>query len=743
MGVLAVGVGKIQEALPFFRAALEANPNESQFWLSYIDALIRLDLVVDAKAMLDQAKKKGANGVAFDQLEQQLARQRSKINSINAIESVGSNSSNPNILDTVNLDGALRLAKQRSKDGQIAESKNIYDNILQKFPKNKKALIALKSLAESSSLVPQDPPSAKLHPIINLYSQGQLQQTLCQASEMLKQFPNSSALYNIAGAANAGLMQVGPALDSYKKAIKINPDFAEAYNNISIVLRGVVFTKPSYALQGIITKLLNSNNQTTPRELSSAAISLLRCEPAIKEILNKHSIDEVKRSLEGLVVNLSEIPLLLRLMSVCPLGDLELEDVFNDLRSALLLSVSETSHSPKILPFQSALALQCFTNEYVYNQSDEETEALVALEAVLEEVFLKGGQPSPQSVLCLASYKALYKYKWCDLLTGTTGIEEVFARQVLEPMQESDLKSDMPSLQEITNKVSSKVRDMYEENPYPRWIHAGLSLDSAPISEIIRETKLKLFDRAINEVEFPDILVAGCGTGQHSISTASRFKNAKVLAVDLSLSSLAYAKRKTKELRIQNIDYMQADILDLGQLDRKFDIIESSGVLHHMQDPMAGWRVLTACLNSGGLMKIGLYSELARQQIIKIREEIKQSGIGSSDLAMKSFRRDLIHSNKDHHKIMRLASDFYSLSEFRDLLFHVHEYRFTIPKIQNCLDELGLKFCGFDTDRIVRNFKLTSTGEDNLYDLDQWNTYEQANPSAFTGMYQFWCQKVV
>ena len=236
MGVLAVGVGKIQEALPFFWAALEANPNENQFWISYIDALIRLDLVADAKAMLDQAKKKGANGVAIDQLEQQLARQRSKINSIKAIESADSNSSNHNILDTVNLDGALRLAKQRSKDGQIVESKNIYDNILQKFPKNKKALIALKSLAESSSLVPQDPPSAKLQPIINLYSQGKLQQTLSQASEMLKQFPNSSILYDISGVANARLKRFDAALENYSKAIKINPKSADIYNNRGIAL---------------------------------------------------------------------------------------------------------------------------------------------------------------------------------------------------------------------------------------------------------------------------------------------------------------------------------------------------------------------------------------------------------------------------------------------------------------------------------------------------------------------------
>jgi len=72
MGVLAVGVGKVHEALPFFKTALEANPAKAQFWLSYIDALIKLGKLADAKAVLDQAKSKGAKGDSFDKLEQRL-----------------------------------------------------------------------------------------------------------------------------------------------------------------------------------------------------------------------------------------------------------------------------------------------------------------------------------------------------------------------------------------------------------------------------------------------------------------------------------------------------------------------------------------------------------------------------------------------------------------------------------------------------------------------------------------------
>jgi len=74
MGVLAVGVGKVQEALPFLKTALEANPSVGQFWLSYIDALIKLNRPDEAKVILSQAKQKGAEGEGFDKIEQRLSQ---------------------------------------------------------------------------------------------------------------------------------------------------------------------------------------------------------------------------------------------------------------------------------------------------------------------------------------------------------------------------------------------------------------------------------------------------------------------------------------------------------------------------------------------------------------------------------------------------------------------------------------------------------------------------------------------
>ena len=72
MGLLTVGDGKIELALPFFKTALEANPRNAQFWYSHIVALIKLERLIDAKVFLDQAKSKGIKGTDFDQLEQRL-----------------------------------------------------------------------------------------------------------------------------------------------------------------------------------------------------------------------------------------------------------------------------------------------------------------------------------------------------------------------------------------------------------------------------------------------------------------------------------------------------------------------------------------------------------------------------------------------------------------------------------------------------------------------------------------------
>ena len=95
-------------------------------------------------------------------------------------------------------------------------------------------------------------------------------------------------------------------------------------------------------------------------------------------------------------------------------------------------------------------------------------------------------------------------------------------------------------------------------------------------------------------------------------------------------------------------------------------------------------------------MKIGLYSELARHHIVEVRKEITALRVGTSEAEIRKFRQSLAESHDENHQRLTTSSDFFSLSQMRDLIFHVQEHRFTLPQIKNCLDELGLKFCGFE-----------------------------------------------
>ena len=172
------------------------------------------------------------------------------------------------------------------------------------------------------------------------------------------------------------------------------------------------------------------------------------------------------------ISDLSDLPLLLKLMGVCPLPDLEIEKLLKDLRYSILLDISYLKEvSTEVLKFQSALALQCFTNEYIYNHTYEEGKALRSLEFKIEKVIENNEQPSPQEILTLASYKALNHYEWYNALVVTEHIQEVFSRQVEEPNYEKKLKQDLPVLKDISNSISSKVRRQYEKNPYPRWVN--------------------------------------------------------------------------------------------------------------------------------------------------------------------------------------------------------------------------------------------------------------------------------
>ena len=239
MGLLAVSAGQIEAGLTFLETALDANADNAMYWVTYIDVLLEIGRIEDAQAVFDQAKFNGAKGEGFDKLEQRLTDGRKEPLTANSTGLEEKHPKQPNILDSLKLDQALSLARKKARGGDTGEAKRIYQDILAKFPKNKRARDGLKGLSSGpvgkESKV-QDPPHEQLQALINLYSQGQLQQALHEAETLVQKFPQSAILFNVQGAVFKDLGQLDQSIEAYNKALATKPDYAEAYNNMGNAL---------------------------------------------------------------------------------------------------------------------------------------------------------------------------------------------------------------------------------------------------------------------------------------------------------------------------------------------------------------------------------------------------------------------------------------------------------------------------------------------------------------------------
>jgi tetratricopeptide (TPR) repeat protein len=199
MGLLAVGFGEIELALPFFKTALEVNPNIAQFWYSHIVALIKLERLIDAKVLLDQAKIKGIKGADFDRLEQ-------KLNDANKALAF-----KPDSADAYyNMGIALQL------QCKLEEAIEAYNKALSIKP---------------------DYASAYYNIGIILQKQNKLEEAVEAYNKTLAIEPDYVDAYNNMGNVLQKQHKLGKAIEAYKKALSIKPDYADAYKNLGIVLK--------------------------------------------------------------------------------------------------------------------------------------------------------------------------------------------------------------------------------------------------------------------------------------------------------------------------------------------------------------------------------------------------------------------------------------------------------------------------------------------------------------------------
>ena len=576
---------------------------------------------------------------------------------------------------------------------------------------------------------------------------GEIQKAKSCYEKTIEINPNYINAHNNLGVVFKELGEYQKAKGCYEKAIEIDPNNINLTNNLSFLLREFIFYAETETDQADLKKLylfLFKKNNIKHTSIIHGAKSLLfssNDQNQLLEVINSGSLLSGKILQKILKDELFHLMLQKSLII-----DVFLEKLLTKLRCELLFILDDLNKNilKENFDFIISLAEQSWLNEYVYIQSEKEINYINKLKNKVEnsievdelEITILGCY-TPLNASKIITEK-LFNYKSTNIL-----FKDLINIQIKEPLKEIELSKSIKSFGIIDDLVSKKVREQYEENPYPRWRY----IYKRPQTSFLKEIEQELRPNKIiynNKFNNPNVLIAGCGTGSHSIQ-ATKYQNASILAVDLSKSSLAYAKRKTEELSLKNIEYLHADILQLKKLNKKFDIIESSGVLVCMKNPIAGLKVLVDILEPHGFLKLGLYSEIARRHVVNARDLIKKQKLKNTNEDIKNFRQDILNKRVDP-LIQNVTNylDFYSTSNVRDLLFHVQEHRFTLPEISKILKDLNLEFLGFlNSDPYIKEKYLKYFPEDKKnISLDNWHQFEINNPDIFLGMYQFWVRKI-
>lgn len=588
--------------------------------------------------------------------------------------------------------------------------------------------------------------------------------------------PTADAAHNL-GTLRFMQGQDDKAVDLFHQAITLNPCYDAAYANLMRIFyqKGNISKAIEYSAMAMtaapakrshkaeFTKILNKlrfeiSNPEVKRLLTfcledgtlnydsmgAAWLSLMIADPELAAIYNLRKHKDFK-SFEKGFENLGDYNALLSRYFILGLqqmtvGDIGFERFLTHLRKLILKDHMEDRgviFGKPFLNLIAALSIYCFYTEYILDVSGEEEAWLENLRNAVNEQ--QDMEKNAKTLCLLACYDSIYKHpdarKFVNQLAGNTELQPFVKYHLSEPLDEMEIRNTVISLTGLQTETSLKVQEMYEELPYPRWRYIPEmtdTVDLTPVQHILPKGKIK-------------ILNAGCGTGREAIYFARTFADSEVTAVDLSRSSLAYGIRKTGEHETKNILFRQADILALDKVFEpdSFDIIGSSGVLHHLEKPEDGLAVLVKLLKPDGIMNLALYSEIARRSVVKARKTITEKSFGCDSESARLFRRDIeALLPKADVENLRGFRDYFFLSEFKDLIFHVMEHRFTIPQLRDVLAKHNLEFMGFkDSTSVLADYVARFPDDPRGVNFENWHRFETDNPDAFKGMYHFWVRK--
>jgi len=591
-------------------------------------------------------------------------------------------------------------------------------------------ITAISHLENCLKLAPRSA-EAKLNLGLAYQSVGRLSDATHNYRSACSLDPKSVQAYANLGFSLRAQGELGPALEAFYEAVKLDQHHVGAAQGMASILGRASTETYTPVIADMLVEIFSSP-YIEYSMLAPAAANQLTHLFAIEKTGEMAQPFEAENQLLG--------HYLIKCININPVMEFALTAARRD----LLLSDAPN------LKLAELLAIQCFANEYVFVPKEDELIRVQVLKSKLEK-NLEGNQQDDEfwrDLRLYALYAPLYELKRAQKLlqekteSCTEKLAMLINLSLADHVEEQALKAEIESFSSIDNETSKKVRGQYEANPYPRWTHIPAQIQAHPA------LLLKNMFPHFSPPSFlkPDmrILIAGSGTGSHVAHVALKYPRAKILTFDLSKSSLSYAKRMTTKLGISNVEFRHGDILEAGVLEGEYDIIESIGVLHHMKHPIEGWGVLVGLLRDGGMFRAGLYSTRGRQGVFAARKAIAREGIGDSAAEIIAFRQRVFLDppNGDFERIKRRV-DFYTTSNCRDLLFHVHEDNYTPKRLQEEITELGLNFIGFEEYEelgINEEYRKMFPDDKSLTNLLNWEEFEKKLGDPMEG-YVFWCQK--
>ncbi len=424
-------------------------------------------------------------------------------------------------------------------------------------------------------------------------------------------------------------------------------------------------------------------------------------------------------------------------------------------RELLLQAVAENQIADHLIPLVSSIAEQCRINEGIWSASPEEHKILEQLSEVWQ-VSLDSNTVQGHDLSSIVLLLAMYKPLGLDIKLDQLVLKQPYApwlERLIQPIvkqQHWTKRATRRSKLILNNQLSSQdgvsieVQKQYEQWPYPRWQQLPQH-EPGHLYETLQRTFCNYKPSQCLLQDHIPVLVAGCGTGLHAINLAKNFYHTQVTAIDLSASSLSYGAAKAEQFGIDNILWQQANLLHLpSQIkEQRFALIECSGVLHHLGNPLAGLQALKPLLQPGGLIKLAVYSHKARTAVRHLRQELSKYS-KECNLNLMQQVRDMLIADADNPAWQGLIGgyDFSSASGLKDLLFHECEHQFSPSEIQTqLLDPCQLEVVGLVTTKAMqRSFYRTFGKDAPINDLGLWQRLEAFEPLIFAGMIQLYAR---